>query len=411
MKPVIKNERAREIAAAVGRPELDLSNTKVAFAPKSDGQLRHTARLLGMMAKPWLVNLGSTLGLYAVKWNLPFAKTITRKTIYQQFVGGRTLEESTAAIEKLYEYGVKSVLDYGAEAKETEADFDQTRDECIRALEYAAAQASAEVVSTKVSGMARFSLLESVQANGGAPAEADREEFQRVKDRLQTLCKVAEQYKVRLFFDAEETWIQNTIDQLVIELMEQFNVAEVLVYNTYQMYRHDRLAFLKANHEEARRKGYLLGAKLVRGAYMEKERERATERGYPSPIQPDKASSDRDFDAALRYCADHYSTIGLCNGSHNMTSAYLLARLIDERNIARNHPHLMFCQLYGMSDNLTFNLAAAGFNAAKYMPYGPVSDMVPYLVRRSQENTSVTGEMGRELTLVNQELKRRAQHK
>ena len=407
MKPVI-NTPTTKLTEQLARPALDVSNTEIAFAQKSDAELRFTERLFQLMAKPWVVNLGNRIGLLAVRWGLPFAETVTRKTIYQQFVGGRSLKESTAAIERLYEYGVKSVLDYGAEAKETEADFDRTRDECLHAIEYAASQESAEVVSTKVSGMARFALLELVNEKSEADLpEEYREEWSRVTDRLETLCKLAEQYNVRLFFDAEESWIQDAIDAVVLRLMERYNRAEVLLYNTYQMYRHDRLAVLKQNYERARLRGYLLGAKLVRGAYMEKERARAAERDYPSPIQPNKAATDRDFDAGIEFCVDHHQTIGLCNGSHNVASAYKMAAQIDRKNIARNHPHLMFCQLYGMSDNQTFNLAAAGFNAAKYLVYGPVKDVVPYLVRRAQENTSVTGEVGRELNLVREELKRR----
>ena len=407
MKPVV-NPPTTPLTEQLARPALDLSDTKIAFAQKSDAELRFTERLFQLMAKPWLVSVGNRLGLLAVRWRLPFAETLTRKTIYQQFVGGRTLRESTDAIERLYQYGVKSVLDYGAEAKESETDFDQTRDECLRAIEYAATQESAEVVSTKVSGMARFALLERVNETGEANLpDSLREEWNRVKARLETLCKVAEQYKVRMFFDAEESWIQDAIDALVLDLMERYNRAEVLLYNTYQMYRHDRLAVLRENHDRARLRGYLLGAKLVRGAYMEKERARAAERGYPSPIQPDKAATDRDFDAGIEFCVENHQTIALCNGSHNVASAYKMAALIDRKNTARNHPHLMFCQLYGMSDNLTFNLAAAGFNAAKYLVYGPVRDVVPYLIRRAQENTSVTGEVGRELGLVREELKRR----
>ena len=400
------NHPANKITTALGRPPLDLRNTETAFKYKNDGSLRHTARMFNLMNKRWLVDLGSKLGLRAVQWNLPFAKTITRATIFRQFVGGRTLRESSQVIEHLYKHGVLSILDYGSEGNTSEAGLNETLSEFMRSLEYAATQPSAEVIAVKITGLARFALLERIQQEGKVANEL-RAEYDRVRERLEKLCRTAQQFGVRIFIDAEESWIQETIDDLTVDLMERYNRETALIYNTYQMYRHDRLAVLKKHHERARLKGYLLGVKLVRGAYMDKERARAAEMGYADPIQPNKEATDRDFDAAIHYCVEHYLTIGLCNGSHNEKSTYLMARLIDEKNISRNHPHLMFCQLYGMSDNLTFNLAAAGYVAAKYIPYGSVKEVVPYLVRRAQENSSVTGEMGRELKLVREELKRR----
>ena len=221
------------------------------------------------------------------------------------------------------------------------------------------------------------------------------------------MCSSAHELGVGVFIDAEESWMQEGIDAIVFEMMEKYNRKKVIVFNTYQLYRHDKLAQLKSDYQVAQSKGYMLGAKIVRGAYMEKERNRAEEKNYPSPIHKDKASVDKDFDEAVRFCVEHYEDLGSCCATHNVKSNMLQAQLIDEKNIQKDHPHLNFCQLYGMSDNITFNIAHAGYNVAKYVPYGPIRDVIPYLIRRAKENTSVTGEMSRELQLISKELKRR----
>ncbi|MEL7022032.1 MAG: proline dehydrogenase family protein, partial [Bacteroidota bacterium] len=329
-----------------------------------------------------------------------------KATIFDQFCGGTSLSNSVPTIEELYANGSQTILDYGAEAKETEEDFDATMQETIRAIEFAEAHASVPVVSTKLTGMARFELLEAVQADE-YHSPALREEYERVIQRLEKICQVAKAKKVGVFFDAEETWIQDAIDKMVVLMMKKYNKESAVAFNTFQMYRHDRLAYLKKSFEHATTHGYILGAKLVRGAYMEKERERAKEKGYPSPIQVSKEATDRDYNDAVRFVVENYETIASCNASHNADSAMLQAQLIAKKGIARNHPHLNFCQLYGMSDHITFNLAKVGYNVAKYVPYGTVREVVPYLIRRAQENTSVTGDMTREHRFVIQEMKRR----
>ena len=409
-KPVQNFDELNRIATAMtkgyNKANIDLTNTQIAFAHKDDKALKKMAWLFKMMNKSWLVNVGSNLGVFAVKWNLPFAHSIVKKTIFEQFCGGTTLLQSQPSITQLYEYGTLSILDYGAEAKSTEEDFNKTMNETIRAIDFAATNASVPVVSSKISGLARFELLEKISANVELNS-VEQEEYKNILKRVDSICYHASKKRVGVFFDAEESWIQDAIDNLVNKMMHRYNKKEVFVYNTFQMYRHDRLQFLIDSFTKAKKEGYLLGAKLVRGAYMIKERERAEEMGYPSPIHPNKAATDDAYNMAIRFCLDNYKEIASCNASHNAESVQLQADLIAHKGITPNHKHLNFCQLYGMSDHLTFNLAAAGYNVAKYVVYGPVKEVLPYLVRRAQENSSVTGDMSRELGLIMQEVKRR----
>jgi proline dehydrogenase len=387
--------------------KINFSNTEIAFKNKSDQELKKAYQLFKMMNKSWFVNLGSKLGTLAVKWNLPFSKVIVKNTIFEQFCGGTTLLNSQPTIDKLAQYNVVSLLDYGAEGKTTEEAYNRTMNENIKALEFASTNPSIPVVTTKITGLARFELLEKISA--GEPLSVEEEqEYSIVLKRIDAICASASQNNTSIFIDAEETWIQDAIDSITNLMMSRYNKEKVSVFNTFQMYRHDRLAFLKKSYEEANKKGYLLGAKLVRGAYMEKERARAAEMGYDSPINPTKQATDEQFNQGVRFCVDHYETIALCNVTHNLESSALLASLIQDKNLPKDHPHLNFCQLYGMSDNLTFNLAAEGFNVGKYVVYGQVEEVVPYLVRRAQENSSVTGDMSRELELYSEEIKRRS---
>ena len=387
--------------------KINFSNTEIAFKNKSDQELKKAYQLFKMMNKSWFVNLGSKLGTLAVKWNLPFSKVIVKNTIFEQFCGGTTLLNSQPTIDKLAQYNVVSLLDYGAEGKTTEEAYNRTMNENIKALEFASTNASIPVVTTKITGLARFELLEKISAGESLSAE-EEQEYSHVLKRIDAICASASKNNTSIFIDAEETWIQDAIDSITNLMMSRYNKDKVSVFNTFQMYRHDRLAFLKKSYEEANKQGYLLGAKLVRGAYMEKERARAEEMGYDSPINPTKQATDEQFNQGVRFCVDYYETIALCNATHNLESSALLASLIQDKNLPKDHPHLNFCQLYGMSDNLTFNLAAEGFNVGKYVVYGQVEEVVPYLVRRAQENSSVTGDMSRELELYSKEIKRRS---
>jgi proline dehydrogenase len=410
-KPVISLEQLEKIAKAFrtpqGEPTIDFSNTAIAFAGKSDDELKKTEWLFKLMNNRHLVSIGSKLGILGTKLPLPFFESAVKATVFKQFCGGTTLLESQPAIEHLHEQGVDSVLDYGAEGKESEEDFNRTMNENLRAIDFGSTMPSVPVISTKVTGLARFALLEKMSTSNPNLSPAEKGEFKNVLKRIDAICHHAAQQGMAVYIDAEETWIQAAIDLLANRMMKRYNKDKVVVYNTFQMYRTDRLAYLAESFDLAKSQGYLLGAKLVRGAYMDKERKRAEENGYPSPIQPTKAATDHDFNMGIQFCIENFEHIAVCCASHNAESNLRMAALIAKKNLPKHHPHLQFCQLYGMSDNITFNLAKAGYNVAKYMVYGQVKEVIPYLIRRTQENTSLTGDVSRELDLVMKEVKRR----
>jgi len=390
----------------IGGSQIDFSDTQIAFSNKSDKELKKMAWLFSLMNKPTLTTIGSKLGLVALKLRLPFVESILKKTIFEQFCGGENLLDCQPVIDHLYKYDTLTVLDYGAEGKSEEADLDHVMEELINAVELAASNNSVPVIVAKVTGLVANEILEKMQS--GATLElSEQRAYDRLLERLETICERADELKVGVFMDAEESWIQDAIDDVAMQMMEKFNHEYVVVYNTYQLYRHDKLAQLKSDHQIAKNKGFILGAKVVRGAYMQKEKDRAEATGKKSPIQPNKAATDRDFNEAIRYCVENYETLASCNATHNLESNRLQIELIDKHGIDKNHRHLNFCQLYGMSDYITFNIANAGYNVAKYLPYGHIREVVPYLIRRAQENTSVTGEMSRELSYIDTEVRRR----
>lgn len=389
------------------RPQLvDFSNTEIAFAYLNDQELKKSAWLFRMMSKPWLVKYGSALALWAVKNKLPLAQKVVRQTVFEQFVGGATLLDSLPKIERLGAHNVLTVLDYGAEGKETELDFNHTMNENLRAIDFASRSKHIPVVSTKLTGLARFGLLERIQSATTLTRE-ELNEYRNVLKRIDAICYQAAQKGISIYIDAEESWIQDSIDHLVWLMMKRYNRKRVVVFNTFQLYRKDRLQFLMESYDRSQAAGFLLGAKLVRGAYMGKERRRAQAMGYNDPINPDKNTTDDHYNTAVRFCLDHVNHIALCNASHNAESALLQAELMEKKGIARDHPHALFSQLLGMSDNLSFNLAKAGFRVGKYVPYGQVREVIPYLIRRAQENTSVTGDAGRERSFLEREVNRR----
>ena len=302
--------------------------------------------------------------------------------------------------------GVSTILDYGVEAKESQDEFDANLVEQLRCIRFADANPSVPYVSCKITGYAPFALLEKVNAGASLDAE-DRAAVERMNDRLTEICTAAAELDVCVYIDAEESWIQDAIDGVVEGLMERFNRHKPTVFNTIQLYRHDRLAYLKASHERAAAGEYLLGVKLVRGAYMEKEAARSEAMGYDNPIHASKEAVDADFDAAVVYCIEHIDAIAFCAATHNERSCQLVVSSAADHGVPLDHPHIHFAQLYGMSDHISFNLARAGGNASKYVPYGPVRDVVPYLIRRAQENRSVAGQVGRELRLILAEIDRR----
>ena len=390
---------------------ISFDNTENAFAYKTDKELKGAKFLFNTMGFPWFVQIGTRITPFIMKTGLP-VHGIIRKTIFKQFVGGETLEETAAVGATLGKYGVQVILDYGVEGKQGEDSFDEATEEFIRVIEYAATQTNIPFISIKVTGLARFGLLQTLNEaprlrSGIHDHEEEIDEWDRVRERMYSICEVAAEKNIGVLVDAEESWIQDPVDRLTMEMMEIFNKEKVIVYNTIQLYRHDRLHFLKLSHRIALQQGFMLGLKLVRGAYMEKERARAKERGYASPIQPDKESTDLDYNEALSYCIDHLNEISVIVASHNEESNLIAAKLLDEKGFPHNHQHIHFSQLYGMSDNVTFNLAGEGFSVSKYLPFGPIRDVIPYLMRRAQENSSVSGQTGRELSLIKKELKRR----
>lgn len=385
--------------------QVSFDNTENAFSFRSPHEIRRAYWLFKAISYPEFVKAGSSLAEFALRFHLP-VKGIIRATIFRHFCGGEDIHDCAATIQRLGELGVGSILDYSVEGKESEIEFDHSCKEIISTVERAANDPHIPFSVFKVTGLARFALLEKV-SSGASLSSEEASEFSRIKDRVHRICETAHRLGVRVFIDAEESWIQKAIDDLATDMMERFNRNDFVVYNTLQLYRHDRLAFLKSAHQHATEKGYLLGLKLVRGAYMEKERDRAAEKGYPSPIQPDKATCDRDYDEALRYCIAHLNRIAICAGTHSENSSLLLTQLMAEHDIDPGDKRIYFSQLLGMSDHISFNLAKAGYCVAKYVPYGPVASVLPYLIRRAQENTSIAGQTGRELSLLTAELKRR----
>jgi proline dehydrogenase len=390
---------------------LSLNNTQNAFAYKSNTDLNKAKWLFSVIQNPWIVSIGTRLTPMLMKSGLPINGLI-RSTIFNQFVGGETLAESARVTKMLGTYGVQVILDYGVEAKEGDASFDAVTEQFIAAIEFAATQDNVPFVSVKLTGLSSMHLLERLNdaprlRSGIHDSESDDAAWNRLKQRMYAICDVAATHGIGILIDAEETWIQDPIDRLAIELMGVYNKEKVIVYNTYQLYRSDRLNFLKISHKIAAEGQFILGAKLVRGAYMEKERARAEAMGYPSPIQIDKSASDADFDAAVVFCLDHLDQIGLILASHNEASNLKCVQMMQDKGLPNNHPHIHFSQLYGMSDHITFNMATEGYKVSKYLPFGPLHDVVPYLMRRAQENSSVNGQTNRELLLIRQEIARR----
>ena len=386
--------------------KLNFDNTEIAFRNKSNTALNKAYWLFKIISSNFLTQVGPPITNFLLNIGFPIQGAI-KQTIFKQFCGGETIAECENTIAQLATAKVGTILDYSVEGEDEEEVFDFTCEEIIRTIARAEGDERIPLTVFKVTGIGRFALLEKTAAKQAlTPAEVA--EFERVKNRCAKICTTAFAKQVPVMIDAEETWIQQTIDDLALEMMTKFNKERLIVYNTYQMYRHDKLADLKADFLIAKETGFILGVKMVRGAYMEKERKRALALGYPSPIQPDKAGTDIDFDAAVRFCVENIAQIGFVCGTHNETSCSLLANLMDEFNVDHNHPHAYFSQLLGMSDNLSFNLSDANYNVAKYVPYGPIKAVMPYLFRRAQENTSVAGQTGRELGLIGKEKKRRA---
>ena len=407
---------------AIYSMNISFDNTKNAFAYKTTKELKKAKFIFATMGTPWLVKAGLRLTPLALKMGLP-VKGLIRNTIFDQFVGGETLQTTSAVVENLAKYNVQVILDYGVEGKEGEENFDNATEEFIKVIRYAATQKNIPFMSVKLTGFSRFELLEKIDkasayediVRGNIPFEkldADEEaEWERIVVRLRKICRAATESNTGVLIDAEESWIQDSVDAITTQMMKEFNTEKAVVYNTAQLYRNDRLQFIKDACKYANENNFISALKIVRGAYMEKENKRAEEMNYPTPINKTKQASDDEYNAALEFCINPENHISVIIGSHNEYSNLLGVQLMEKYGLPHNDKRVHFSQLYGMSDNITFNLAEAGCFVSKYLPFGPINDVIPYLMRRAQENSSVGGQSGRELGLIKKELKRRAEKK
>ncbi|AUC81338.1 proline dehydrogenase family protein [Lacinutrix sp. Bg11-31] len=380
-------------------------NTEVAFSLKSDSQLERAYFLFKMIANEPLVRIGTAATRFALNAKLP-VEGLIRATVFDHFCGGVSEEDCLPAIDKMFTVGVCSVLDYSVEGKASENQFDDATARLAKIIEFSDKKEAMPIVVFKPTGLGRFALFQK-KGEGKEFTTEENEEWNRIVGRFKTLCGLAKSKDVEVLIDGEESWMQDAADDLIEEMMELYNKDVPIVYNTIQTYRWDRFAYLKDSHKRAKEKGYKLGFKIVRGAYMEKERERAKENGYDSPICADKKTTDDNFNNCQRYILDNLEDISIFIGTHNEESTYMALELMETLSIAKEDNRVWFGQLYGMSDHISFNLAKSGYNVAKYLPFGPVKDVMPYLIRRAEENTSVAGQTSRELGLLKKERKRR----
>ena len=388
---------------------VSFNNTETAFQSKADKDLKRAYWLFKMLSYNWLVKLSPALVGSALWLRLPILGII-RATAFRHFCGGESIQDCQSTIENLTSFNIGTILDYSVEGKESEEDFDRSLEQTLSTITRAKGDSSIPFTVFKPSGVGSIALLEK-KNDGKLLSTEELERYSKFYKRIRTICQAGFDNAVPIYIDAEESWIQIVVDELAREMMMRFNTQKAIIYNTLQMYRHDRLHFLKSSIEHAKSNNYFLGIKMVRGAYMEKERERAKKLNYPSPIQENKEKTDIDYNAGIAMCLDNLELAYLCAGTHNEKSCVLLTKIMAEKNIPNNHKHIWFSQLYGMSDHITFNLAKAGYNTSKYVPYGPIKSVIPYLIRRAQENTSVAGQTGRELSLIQSEMKRRNQLK
>lgn len=385
---------------------LKFDNTEIAFKSKTTNDLRSAKLLFNMMSSNAMVSFGRWFTNVAFSIHLP-VKGIIKKTIFKQFCGGESINECEKTIEELNKYGIGTILDYSIEGKEGDDDLDYTVIEIIATIKKAGSTMAIPFSVFKPTGIAQFSILEKANEGISNLNEKELESYNKIVERFDTICKAAYELDVPLFIDAEDSWIQNTIDRLCENMMVKYNTEKVVIYNTLQFYRWDRLEYLKCLHRKAKKNGSKIGVKLVRGAYMEKERERASTMGYIDPIQKTKENTDVDYDLGLKYCVENLDHISICAGTHNEDSSQFLAELMRKNGVDKTDKRIYFAQLLGMSDHISFNLSSERYNVAKYVPYGPVNEVLPYLIRRAEENTSVAGQTNRELSLIQREIRRR----
>lgn len=381
------------------------NNTQIAFALKSDTELNRAYLLFKLIANQSLVSIGTAVTKFALKAHLP-VEGLIRATVFDHFCGGINEVDCLTVVDKMYTKNVSSILDYSVEGKENEAQFDAALQMTLKTINFAADRKALPFAVFKPTGFGRFELYEKL-GEGKTLDANEQAEWNRIVERFDIVCKEAHKRKIAILIDAEESWMQDAADDLVTEMMRKYNKERAIVFNTLQMYRHDRLQYLKDLHKIAQEEGFYIGMKVVRGAYMEKENERAKTKGYPTPICASKEATDINYDAGVSYMLDHLNEMAIFVGTHNEISSYKVMNAISQLGIDRNDKRIWFGQLYGMSDNISYNLAAYNYNVAKYLPFGPVRDVMPYLIRRAQENTSVAGQTNRELELIKTERNRR----
>ena len=386
---------------------LSFEDTQIAFASKTDFKLMKSYWIFAIMNQNWLVKLGTFFIKFFLFLHFPIKKLI-KTTVFEQFCGGESIEDCDSTIQSLGKVHIGTILDYSVEGEENEKSFLKTKAEILKTIEKAKQDPQIPFAVFKLTGLFQSELLEKYQS-GQTLHEEEIESFASSKTYLIEVCQRAHDLHIKLFMDAEESWIQNSIDSLTYEMMARFNQEEAIIFNTFQMYRVDMLENLRKAIETAEKSGYYFGAKLVRGAYLEKERQRAHEDEYSEPLHKHKEDTDRDFNEAIDVCLAHLGQVSFCVGSHNEFSCMQLCKKMDDLDIPKGHPHIYFAQLLGMSDNISYNLAAMGYNVAKYVPYGPVASVMPYLFRRAEENSSIAGQTSREFGLLQKEVNRRKQ--
>lgn len=387
-------------------PTIDLNNTKNGFAGYTDSELRKSLLLFRMIANPNLARFGPKIASLSLKLGFP-VRSLIKDSLFGQFCGGETLEECLPKIEKLGANGVGTILDFATEAVTDEEGFDRVFEHVAETVELAGKNPHVPFAVFKPTGLGDSRILTKVDAGETLNPKENRA-YERFLERCHDLCKLASERKVKILIDAEESWFQDTVDEMATNMMQAFNQSEFVVYNTLQMYRHDRFDYLKRLAVHARKEGFRLGFKLVRGAYLEKETDYAEENGLPNPMQSSKQATDNDFNLASEYCLDHIDEIAFCAGTHNDVSIEKIVSRMQSLKIAPDDTRVYFAQLYGMSDNLSFNLSRSGYLACKYLPFGKLEELLPYLARRAQENSSLKGQTGRELAMIQEELKRRS---
>lgn len=384
---------------------VNFNNTKIAFHLKSDSELERAYFLFKMISIEPLIRIGTAATNFALKAHLP-VEGLIRSTVFDHFCGGVNEVDCLPIIDKMYASKVYSVLDYSVEGKAVEDQFDFALKTILNLIEFSKDKEALPIAVFKPTAFGRFDLYQKISEKKSL-TPSENEQWERIKTRFKTVCAAGKLHNVKILIDAEESWIQDAVDDLVLDLMQTFNTDALIVYSTLQTYRWDRLDYLKKIHIKAKQTNFKLGFKVVRGAYMEKERQRAKDLGYKSPICDTKALTDALFNETIKYSLSNLETIHLFIGTHNEESTHLALELMKACHISNNDSRVWFGQLYGMSDHISFNLAEHGYNVAKYLPFGPVKDVMPYLIRRAEENTSVAGQTNRELNLIKMEKQRR----